>query len=53
MIALVDVDGVLADFVGSYLGGLELATGRRYLREEIDSFEITEALRWELAGTGA
>lgn len=41
---LLDVDGVLADFVGGYLTLLEQHTGLKPAREAIDQFDIGAAL---------
>lgn len=41
---LVDVDGVLADFIGPYLDVIHTLTGRRYTREQVTSWSVTDAL---------
>ena len=43
-LVLLDVDGVLADFVGAYLDALEKVTGRRRERDEIRTWDIVKAL---------
>lgn len=41
---LLDVDGVLADFVSAYLDIVERVTGRRYQPHDVTSFDIGESL---------
>lgn len=43
-IALVDVDGVLADFVKDYLELVAVVTGRRYPAEQVTHFDIGVSL---------
>lgn len=42
---LLDVDGILADFVGPFLNVLTELTGDTYDRQAVDSWEITAALK--------
>lgn len=41
---LVDVDGILADFVSVYLGTATLVTGRKYTRDQVTTWKIEQAL---------
>ena len=43
-LVLVDVDGVLCDFIGGVLDIVETVTGKRRQREEIDQFDFVAAL---------
>lgn len=46
---LLDVDGVLADFVGPALSLVEEATGRKYTREDVTAFDFAASLGLSLA----
>ena len=44
---LLDVDGVLADFASGFLAIINEMTGRRYVLDEIDQFDVGRALKLE------